>query len=296
MLEIINDIFQKDLPGEIISIQEIKDLGSVNRVFEVARDAHTYIIRLNQEDKLAEYHKEEWCLRQMPKLGIPSPQVIRIGQWKQLAYVIQNKVPGRNGKIATPLEKEHIWTQLGKYAALFQQISQAEDPQIDLALRHRDWCARLFYNLEELNQTDSLLEQKIFTREEHRFAQANLASLLDLELEMGLVHGDLCPRNVLVKGDQVYLLDWGTAEINVVPHTELGILMISEEASPTDFQLFLDGMGLSGEAFKKLEKEIRLFNFLHRLDKYRWAEAHCPEHLSNYAQKVKMTYELLPTA
>ncbi|MEO1654611.1 MAG: aminoglycoside phosphotransferase family protein, partial [Bacteroidota bacterium] len=255
----------------------------------------SYIIRLNQDDKLREYLKEKWCLEQMRKLGIPSPKVIRIGQWKELAYVIQNKVPGRNGEVLSPSVKKQIWAQLGKYATRYQQIHQAEDPQIDFILRHRDWQARLLYNLEELNQTDSLLEKQIFTPEEHSFAQASLASLLDRKLEMGLVHGDLCPRNVVVEGDQIHLLDWGTAEINVVPHTELGILMISEEASPVDFQLFLDGMGLSGEAFKKLEKEIQLFNFLHRLDKYRWAEAHCPEHLSNYAQKVRMTYELLPS-
>ena len=106
-----------------------------------------------------------------------------------------------------------------------------------------------------------------------------------------MTHGDLCPRNVIVNDTTTYLLDWGTAEINVVPHTELGILMMSDEVTKEAFQLFLKGIGISFTEFQLMEEEINLLNFLHRLDKYRWAETYDIENIKDYAFKTRNTFE-----
>ena len=49
-----------------------------------------------------------------------------------------------------------------------------------------------------------------------------------------MVHGNLCPRNVILSNKEVYLLDWGTAEINVLPHHEIGLVMLAGEASTAE--------------------------------------------------------------
>jgi serine/threonine-protein kinase RIO1 len=110
---------------------------------------------------------------------------------------------------------------------------------------------------------------------------------------MGLVHGDLCPRNVIVNKQDIYLLDWGTAEINIVPHNEIGQLLMSDEVSKAEFKVFLNGMGISNDEFKSMEEEINVLNFLHQLDIYRWAEGQGISKINDYPLKVKNTFDRL---
>jgi len=101
----------------------------------------------------------------------------------------------------------------------------------------------------------------------------------------------LCPGNVILSKEGVYLLDWGTAEINVVPYNEIGLVMMSKEANEIEFEHFLEGLGISNLEYKEMEEEIFKLNFLHRLDKYRWAESYDVAHIEDYEIKIRETFE-----
>ncbi len=292
MKDQVDYIIKKILQKDIHSIREIKDFGSVNIIFELEGDHQNYIIRLNEEGhKLLEYQKENWCIHEVAKLGIPGPKVLSIGMHKNIPFMIQEKIPGRNGKAATSEERDVIWKELGKYAAQFQYISRIDLEEVEKVAFHSDWKSRLEYNLEQLGSKDSLVRKKILSAAEQEQAKFILSSLKSKDFKMGLVHGDLCPRNVILNEGTVYLLDWGTAEINIIPHTEIGILLMSEEASKEEARFFLNGMGISDSEFLKIEKELKILNFLHRLDKHRWAEEHAMDHLPSYAEKVRTTFD-----
>lgn len=292
MKNILTQIIREKLGPAPFTLYEIKGLGSVNRVFSVKIKNEEYIIRINEEkDKLIEYKKESWCIGEVKKLGIPVPKVYEVGVCENFPFMIQDKVSGINGKQTDANKKMQIWERLGNYAAIYQQIEQIEDKEVQKSLFHKDWNSRLQYNLEELNDNDSLLANHTFSKKEQQKAKSILLKLQSKDFKSGLVHGDLCPRNVMVKDESIHLLDWGTAEINVVPHIEIGLLLMSKEVSPLEIQLFLKGLGMTMPHFLKIEAEIKMLNFLHRLDLYRWAEGQVNINLKEFMTQVQLTYK-----
>ncbi len=288
MEKTIQEILQTTLGEEVRSVLEINGLGSVNQVFEAVGQHGSYIIRLNDEPpKELEYLKEQWCLEKVAELGIPSPKVIGMGTQNHTHYMILEKVHGINGTLCSQEEKESIWRSLGRYAEKYQHLQHIAVPEVEKAEFHANWQARLAYNLKELNAQDSLLRNQFLHPEEHQLARAALSKIENREFRVGLVHGDLCPRNVIWKEGTTHLLDWGTAEINVVPHIEIGLVLVSKEASQEEYTCFLEGLGVSSSDFKAMEKDIHILNLLHQLDKYRWAEGQPMENLGEFAKKVR---------
>ena len=290
MKEHIHHIFQANLSEEVHSLHEIVGLGSVNKIFSVKGKEGEYIIRLNDTEKRLEYKKEAWCISEVGALGIPGPEVLHTGVQDGVCYMIQRKLPGTNGKLCNEAEKAQIWEKLGTYCAQYQQIGEIDEAEVKSAEFHKDWKSRLHYNLEELNESDSLLTEKILSKKEHDWAREVLKTLEQKAFRTGLVHGDLCPRNVLKDGDEVYLLDWGTAGVNIVPHHEIGLVKMSNEATEEEFRLFLSGLGVSLDAYQMIEEEIRILHFLHQLDVYRWAEGRGLVKVNDYDWKVQNAF------
>jgi len=291
MKAIIGQIFKEEFPDRIRSIRQIQGLGSVNTVYEVNGENGEYVIRLNEEDKRLEYKKESWCISKVGELGILVPEVLRTGVWNGISFMIQRKIPGINGERCDASERVTIWQNLGEYASIYQTINRIEEEEFERESFHKNWQSRLMYNLEELCETDSLLRDNILTKREHHRAREVLRTLEGKEFEMGLVHGDLCPRNVIMNEKRMYLLDWGTAEVNIVPHNEIGILSMSNEATEEEFELFLTGLGISSKAYQTIEEEIRILNFLHQVDIYRWAEGRGLIKVNNYDLKVRRAFD-----
>lgn len=289
MKEIIHEIIEAELNDSAQFIQKIVGFGIVNQVFDVKGMKSDYIIRLNEEvAKKIEYQKENWCVNKANNLEIPSPQMLDFGVWNEVSFMIQNKVDGKNGTFCTVAEKLKIWKDLGCYAVKFHQVNRIEVQAVEENEFHENWQARLNYNIKELHENDSLLQNKIVTKEEYNSVIERLSTLKNRTFQVGLVHGDLCPRNVIWNDGITHLLDWGTAEINIVPYIEIGLVLMSNEASITEFQAFLDGLGISNSDYQKIEKDIRILNLLHCLDKYRWAESYDVENLDEFGRKVSL--------
>ena len=73
----IEKILSKTIHQNPISISPIKNLGSVNQVFDVKTSSGNYIFRLNDEEsKRIEFLKEKYCIDQARALQIPSPEVL----------------------------------------------------------------------------------------------------------------------------------------------------------------------------------------------------------------------------
>jgi len=279
---------------EIYSIKEIIGLGSVNRIFDIKSKNKNYIIRLNEESqKEIEYKKEKWCIEKVSSIGIPSPKILKLGFKDGISYMIQEKIHGKNGKNCTSKEKEKIWNLLGVYASKFHQIKRIENKEVEEQEFHDSWKSRLKYNLEQLNKEDSLLKNGILNPDEHSRAKEELSKLIGKEFKTGLIHGDLCPKNVIWSKKSVYLLDWGTASINIIPHHELGLVMTSGEANIEEIEFFKKGYGISNKNYQQIANEIRIINFLHRLDIYRWAKDYAIEEIEEYENKIRETYEKL---
>ena len=203
--------------------------------------------------------------------------------------MIEPKLTGINGKLCNTKQRKNIWKKLGNYAKVFHQIQRIEDEAVEANEFHKNWKARLEYNINELNKNDSLLKGGILNKKEHEKAKEILIHLREKKFKTGLVHGDLCPRNTIWNEGEVWLLDWGTAEINVVPHNEIGTVMMANEASDDDLQAFVSGLGITPEEYEQIEPEIRQLNLLQKLDKYRWAIDSGIDDIEDYIIQLRMT-------
>ncbi|MFK7904805.1 MAG: aminoglycoside phosphotransferase family protein [Chitinophagales bacterium] len=284
-------IFEAEWQEKVERIEEIVDLGSVNRVFDIDCSSGGYILRLNEEEKRLEFVKEKYCMDKAGDLGLPVPKVLKLGLNGDNLFMLQYKIEGVNGSKCDAKEKIRIWEQLGNYASKYQQIPRINVPEIEANEFHKTWKHRLKYNIEELNPNDSLLQSGVLKENEQTEIKSILTTLLDRDFKTGLVHGDLCPRNTIFDTSITHLLDWGTAEINVVPHTEIGVLLMQREANEGEFDAFLKGMGISKEKYSAILPDIRKLNLLYRLDKYRWAVDFDVEGLKDYEEKVVESFE-----
>ncbi len=292
MKEEINKLIKNTLGEEPLKISEIENFGSVNNVFDIICQSNNYIVRFNKdENKRLEFLKEEWCIKNVKKLGILVPEILHNGVHNGNPFMIQEKIMGFNGALGDKNEKLKIWKTLGEYSLKYNRIKKIEIPELISSEFHKNWRSKLDYNIEQLSLDDSLLKNNAFTLRQHNDMKKALISLRDRAYEIGLTHGDLTPRNVIVNESSIYLLDWGTAEINIVPHSEIGIILIEGEANKYEFKSFLEGMNIGEKEFRETELEIRILNILHRLDKYRWASGYDREHIERYVDKIKQEYK-----
>ena len=294
MKDIIAEIFEDELNEKVEVVTEITGFGSVNHVFDVTCLGGNYVVRVNdEENRNLEFVKENWCLEKTNDLNIPVPKSLKIGTKGKFSYMIQEKLRGINGSKCNDDEKLQIWRNLGKFTSTFNKIRRIEVPEIEAAEFHKGWKSRLSYNISCLNRTDSLVCEKTFDVKEQKQIKTLLLSLVDKDFEIGLVHGDLSPRNVIFNERTTFLLDWGTAEIDVVPHTEIGIVALSGDANEIEFVSFLEGMEIGADKYELIREEVKKLNLLHTLDKYRWADGFGVNNLDEYARKVRITFELV---
>jgi aminoglycoside phosphotransferase (APT) family kinase protein len=294
MEKIVKDILAFTLNKKADTVLKIQDLGSVNDVYDVRCNEFNYIVRINQEiNKEVEFIKEKWCLEKATELGIPSPPILKNGIRGGFPFMIQNKIEGINGSQSTAPQHLLIWKDLGQFARQFHQIKRIEVPQVEANEFHPDWKSRLEYNINQIEQNDSLLENAVFNELEQEKVVNILEQLRSKSFIEGLVHGDLCPRNTIFKHPLTTLLDWGTAGINVVPHTEIGIILMESKPTEDEFNAFLEGLNIQQKAYKKIEGEIKSLNLLHQLDKYRWACEYDFENIKDYIIKIRVAYEAI---
>lgn len=273
------------------SIIEIKEFGSVNKVFDITCRSKCFIIRINEQpSKRLEFLKEEWCIDAVNKLGVSVPVITKNGMFEGFPFMIQEKLNGQNGSTCSKEDQLRIWKYLGKVALMFSEIEEIEIAELVESEFHSNWEAKLEYNIAQLNPNDPLLGSKLFTIDEHVEIVNLLQSISGRKFKTGLIHGDMSPRNVMLDKNEMHLLDWGTAEINIIPHSVIGIVQIEGEADNEELLWFLEGMGISKEEYGILLLDIKILNILHRLDKYRWAITFDIENLTRYESKLRSVY------
>jgi len=211
MKALIDKIVKKDLGEEVRSISEILTFGSVNNVYNVTTERGSYIIRINDaENKRLEFLKEEWCINAVTKIGIPSPCIIKNEIIDGYPYMIQEKIEGVNGSTCSKEVQLKIYNFLGECARKFNTIPDIDLPELKEAEFHENWQSKLDYNIQQLTASDSLLSNGIFNFNEHQKLKAALTSLKNMNFTMGLVHGDLSPRNVIAN------VAWALVEMHIM--------------------------------------------------------------------------------
>ena len=271
-------------------IEAVPQQGSVNWTFCATDGASRYSIRLNRTrsvaDAFKEYERERWCIEMARTCGVLTPRVMRVGHGDESAWMIQEWIDG-----VQATETAKSFRTLGAYA---RQLSEARVSP-DVALfpdSQKHWTAQVTYNLEQLRDDDPLISLGVYRTIDQTFLHGVFAELLTRDCVVALDHGDLSPRNVLVRGDGAFvLIDWGCATFEVSPWVALSRMRaqhVLHGTPPVECgEAFADGMGLSRAHAVAMQPTVHAWALLKAIDLVRWAIDRCPERILETADAAR---------
>lgn len=258
--------------GTPCSVEEITGLGQVNRTYAVLGPKGRFVVRLRPgADPQAEYRKEAWCIQAAFRMGIPVPKAAIPARLAGVPVLIESLEPGVNG--AQAQDALPIWRFLGWAAArLAQTPVMGYGPTLVEAGVFADphsptWADKIAYNLTQVGPRDPLAVCAAYAPEQAGLVRRALQRLARQPLPLGLCHGDLSPRNVLVCQQGMTLLDFGSAQVAPLPYQNLLDLPRQMEV----VNAFCEGYGCDWASLEPILSGVRL---LERLDKLRWALDH----------------------
>lgn len=283
----------------LTDIHQVLDKGMVNQVFIAETGDSKVVIRMNNEPgSLDQFRKEAWCIEQATNHGIPGAKVLSLGSHNEWSFIVQTFLPGTHGADGG-VDPAHTSYELGVYARKIHTIpvngfGDRMDPNTPGHF-NGSWDDYINYNINSLDSQDKLLELDVISPEHQRKVRSLFESFKGSTLNFGLNHGDISLKNSIIGSKDVYLIDWGSAEVNVVPHLDLvGIMGWAENSdhpSNIDLGSFLQGYGLSENQFQSIENELRAFALLRDIDKLRWAIDRKPEKIDQFVIRARTSVE-----
>ncbi|MEK4664563.1 aminoglycoside phosphotransferase family protein [Priestia sp. FSL H7-0729] len=281
--------------------------GFVNQVCLVETASHKVIVRMNDPDTYSTFVKEKWCIEQAESAGIPGPQTLSVGVNAEHAYMIQTVVEGDNG-LDTTLSATVIWRKLGEYTQRMQSIpvtgfgSELHDSVQDRFYSpphpgsDGSWHGYVQYNINSLTEQDPLIELGVITIKESQVVRQWFEQLKMQKFRFGLCHGDLSLKNTIVSSTgEITLLDWGNAEVTVVPYGDIIQLMQcqlrGEGPDMEEMKAFLTGCGTSIQEQERELNQASHILLLKAFDTLRWAIDRSPDQIKFYTVLAKQAFE-----
>lgn len=285
IIKIVEDFTNK----KAINIHRIMGNGQVNDIYYLSTTQAKYIVRIDpNESTINRFQKEAWCMTEANKLQIPVPEVFEVGIIEEHPYMLISHIDGLNGNTAT--DTKIVWSKLGDYASKIHSITAqgyGED-MTSPGIFNDSWLRFLDYNITSLNSEDKLLQLGAITEKQSTEIKKIFIILRETKFNFGLIHDDLSLKNTIVGNDGIYLLDWGSAQVSVVPHLDIAeILDSSLDENSDEFKLFLKAYGLQYSEYKNIETQINHLNTLVYTDKLRWALDRRPDKTDHFIHELK---------
>lgn len=293
---LIHNLYSEKYKINDIKVDKIANLGFINEVYKVTFKDNCHIIRLRNENNVFnEYMKEKFCMEQAAKVGIPTASVIDVGYFNDIPYIIESFLDGINGTLCSE-KSEIIWTKLGEYIRALHtvEINGYGLEMTEYGTFYNSISPTLHdhfkYNLNSIHSEDKLIQLGVYSESRINIIKKLFSSLLVMDFKIGLCHGDISAKNVLVSGNEVYLIDFGGAYAGVAPYDDfLGITGNSEK----EFMTFVNAYGISTQEFNENRVLYYTFSALKSFDNVRWAlDNNIPEILT-YVENAKKCVDKL---
>lgn len=240
--------------------------GRTNYVFAINHVEGQFIVRISPDPKrIAAFLKERWTTEEVRKAGVPSPEVLAVGNdVSKEPYMITRRVTGTEASHHP--KRNRIINEMGRFAAMINSIRTTTfganfDWSSD-GVKHRTWGA---YLKEELK-----IEKRLAFFEEHRLLpKTTLGELIqtidgtrNVRVKPSLNHSDLRLKNVIVDddGEIAAFIDWEDCISTIAPQWELSIAL--HDLSIDEKQLFIEGYGLSNRRVEEMAPLIKAFNLI----------------------------------
>jgi hygromycin-B 4-O-kinase len=241
--------------------------GLSNFVFQADHADGKFVVRIaDKPEKLNAYIKEQWAIRRVHELGVPTAEVLEVGSDViGMPYMIARCVRGEEA-IHHPLRLD-VLRDMGRYTALINSVpttgfGRTFDWSANRLSHNDSWSAYLRMELK----LDGRLE---ILRRHRMLPPAALRRLRELLLAIGrkrrrpsLNHGDMRLKNVIVDeaGKIVAIIDWEECCSQIAPYWDVSIAL--HDLSIDAKEAFLEGYGLGANQVASLAPSLRALNII----------------------------------
>lgn len=263
------------LPGVEV-LGPVRRRGSCNAAFVTRSRSGLGVLRLNADRDPGEFAKEAWCMARAAEVGVPVAAPLGHGRRGGLNWMLQSHVGDRDGRdLADPLP---AWRFLGDAARRLGRIPVRGfgDEMAGAGAFVGDWGRHLGENLAALDHHPVVAA---LPRTHAALLGARLRALAARAFRIGLCHGDLHPRNVVLGASGPHLIDWGCAHAQVAPQFDLRELLRGHAPEAPEARAFADGLGPGVDA-ARLFREAESLLLLTSFDLCRWARDRAPDRLA----------------
>jgi len=293
-LDIARFIVERDFDGPA-EVAPIVGDGSVNKIVAAQVGGQRLIVRMcDRVSGERNYPKEAWCLEHAAAAGIPSPTVLGVGVVDEMSYMVMTYVDGVGGK-AFDGDKLGLWHTIGRYARIVHRIpalgfgNELRDGERNLFGNNhtQNWREFVQYNIDSLTSDDPALAKRVYTDADRSWLVSTFDGLFVLEPSVGLNHGDLALRNLIVgQTGEVTLIDWGCCSVNVVPHSDFASLLTWYSPNSDVLAAFFAGYGLTTGEVDRMMPVLKRFQVIQTFDTFRWSIDHCVSEVDRYAERA----------
>lgn len=251
-----------------ISVKKIFDnsRGYDHKVYIAESDKKDVVIRIpiNEKNKL---FAQAWAFKEWFKLGIPVPKILVMNN----KYLIEERVYGTDMD-ETDLnsnQRKSIYSELGKYAKKMHSIKTKKFGYIVKEFEGEtnswhDWIYDDFSsNLNEL-QKANIVDKNLLNKSKE-FIDKQKGFLNNVEPR--LLHGDLTPKNLIIKNGKLSGIIDASDSISGDPYYDIAIANISANKEAKFFNEGYGDIDTSKVKFYTIYYSMWLLNFFGLIQK-----------------------------
>lgn len=283
--------------GEPASRIVYRSSGRTNFVFAVNHVEGQFVVRISPDrESLASFKKELWATEKVRKAGVPSPEVLAVGNDViPEPYMIARRVTGTEASHHP--KRKRIVQQMGEYASIINSIPTegfgVNFDWTDSGPKYVTWEDYLHTEFQLDERLDFFATEKILSKTDlDRLAQT-LEDTKTKSIKPSLNHGDLRLKNVIVDddGEVAAIVDWEECLSTLAPHWELSIAL--HDLSIDEKHILLDGYGMRGSTFEEIAPLIKAFNIINYYSAIRQAvEQHDHRSLADFKLRLRGALDL----
>lgn len=242
-----------------------KRSGRTNYVFAVNHVEGQFVVRISPEpEKFEAFRKELWATQKVREVGVPSPEVLAVGNIGSEPYMITRRVTGSEATYHP--KRDRIVHEIGRYAQIINSIRTTNfGSNFDWTTngpQHSTWSEYLDNEWDFERRLRVLKQHKMLSNLQFGRLKKIIDDTRDLRAAPSLNHGDLRFKNVIVDddGEITAIVDWEDCLSTIAPQWELSIAL--HDLTIDEKDRFIEGYGLDLGQVEEMSPLIKAFNFI----------------------------------
>jgi hygromycin-B 4-O-kinase len=217
---VVRKLVSEVYTDQILSIEKARD-GETNQVYIIhtAPERSDLVIRISEDQtKINDYIKEQWCMSRARESGVPVPQVLEVSNSiVPYPYSVLKFKKGTPGNKNTK-NREELWRQMGELLAKIHSIKtkgygSTFDWSHNRLSKYKSWEDYLVMHFKIDEVVRFLSDTRILSTKATKRIKQVTRDFRTWRFKPVLCHNDFLTKNVLLSanGNITTVLDWELA-------------------------------------------------------------------------------------